>query len=150
MVRSEQYQKVLKHPGRPELVNAFLCASMILENAEKYAEAGYAHICAAWVFDDVESKEDAVRCRKMAIKLLELAREKKQKFFGSEIEDKLLLIDLMRRVGFFGRAIDICDSVLEDLERFKTFIDVATFQKGLIEKQDTTCHQISEAVERIS
>jgi len=148
LVRSDHYKRQFNNPNFPELANAFLCSAMIQESVNDYAKAGLSCIYAAWACDD-EGFETAARdCRKKAIVLLQKARKNKQRFLdkGSE-EEELLIIDLLRRSGQFERALELCDKTSKKNPK-KRVLDILKFQKQLIEKSDTKCHNLSEVFER--
>ena len=70
VVKSSSYKKQLREPELPELADAFLCFSMIMEKVGNYAKAGLACVHAAWVCDDENNDAGARRCRVKAVALL--------------------------------------------------------------------------------
>jgi len=144
IIRSDSYKQQLNNPDFPELANAFLCFSLILESAGEYASAGWACIHAAWSCDDVGSNACAQSCRKKAVTLLQKARENGQIFAEQAGAEEAIMADLLRRSGQFKLALRICDDGLKKNPE-KIISDILRFQKILISKSDIACHTIAEA-----
>lgn len=146
MVKSPAYVAQLASADYPELANSFLCLSILEESMSEYASAGWACIRAAWACDDADNQYGAVQCRLRAAGLLDRARDHDQRFAGQEGAEEALLADLFRRAGQFDRAIQLCDEGLQKEKSLEPVIlDILDFQKSLIRKADTTCHQVREA-----
>ena len=59
VMASEEYRAIREEPGNPGLVVRLLCASTLLEHAERWVEAAETALWAAWAADD--AGEDGVR-----------------------------------------------------------------------------------------
>ncbi len=70
IVESAAYRALLADADFPELARSFLCSSMIFEEFEEEAFAARNAIEAAWVCDDENAHEAAVRCRLRAVERL--------------------------------------------------------------------------------
>ena len=122
---------------------------------EKTEEAFFALLHAAWACDDSEDEENAARCRKAAIPLLDKViegiaageehPEEDDCEDDSEKKDNLLLMktDLLRRSGQFETLLSEYASV-----SFTNGImnKVLAFQLARAAEKDTACHTVEEAV----
>lgn len=113
LVESNIYRKNLKNPDLPDLANYFLCWSLIQENAEDYANAGWASIHAAWACDDFGNDKNAKSCRMRAVAMLQKAKEKGQKFAENTGAEYALMVDLLRRSGQLDLALSTCEEGLK-------------------------------------
>jgi hypothetical protein len=146
ILKSDDYTKQRQDAEFPELANAFLCYSIILESKDEFAKAGWANIHAAWVCDDNELKSSADKCRNRAIALIQNADKNQQSFAEQKGLDRVILVDLLRRTGQFDEALEICNKPPQDGVE-KIILDILKFQKTLINKSDTSCHTIDEVVQ---
>ena len=130
----------------------FYKISFLNENTEK---AFFALLHAAWACDDCEDTANAVRCRSMAIPLLDQVTEELSSGQSDPDEDgcednsgkidNLLLIkaDLLRRSGQFETLLSEYSS-----RHFKNEImnKVLAFQLAKAAEKDTDCYTVKEAV----
>lgn len=116
-------------------------------------------VCAAWSCDD-EGDAAAPFARRLRILAADLTEEVLSEMEGAEIEDdengqpevlrlSLRCIDLLRRAGEFDRAVIQCSAVKRllsagDYDRVLSF--VAGYEQDLIDKGDTSCHTVQQAV----
>jgi len=147
VVKSDSYKKQLKNPRFPKLANAFLCFSMIMEETGNFAKAGWACVYAAWACDDANNDVGARKCRERAVALLRQAKQADQRFAKRVGEEIAIMADLLRRAGRFEEALVVCDEGLKK-HLGKTMRKVLMFQKELIRKGDTSCHEIEEVFEK--
>ncbi len=131
----------------------FYKISLLNENTER---AFFALLHAAWACDDCEDTANAVRCRSMAIPLLNRVTEGPASGQGdpeedgcgddSDEKDNLLLIkaDLLRRSGQFETLLSEYAS-----RHFKNEImnKVLAFQLAKAAEKDTACYTVQYAVE---
>ncbi len=145
VVHSDLYQCQLHDQEFPKLSNAFLCSSIIQENAKDYVSATWDCIHAAWSCDDQGLKNGARQCRMKAVRLLSIVREHDQCLGKKAGTDMAILTDLLRRAGQFESALKACnDGLLENPEKIIT--DILQYQQMLINILDTDCHTIGEAI----
>lgn len=147
VIKSKSYQEQLKNPNFPELVNSFLCWSLIKEKCNDFVDAGWSAVHAAWGCDDERRDESAQECRKKAITLFQKAKEREQSFMRNKTDEKVLLVDLFRRSGQFEEALKICDDELKEESKesvSKLLQLIFQFQKTLISNSDTGCHNMGE------
>lgn len=147
LVRTDLYQQQLNSTEFPKLANAFLCYSLIQENAGDYAGAGWSCVHASWVCDDTNSEEAAQKCRKKAIGLFQKAKENSQVIDEEASTAEILIIDLLRRSRQFELALKTCDENLKKNPE-KSILDVLKYEKILIKNKDSACHTIEEATKR--
>ncbi len=143
VIKSDSYQKQLRNTDFPELVNSFLCYSLIEQSMARFASAGWNCLYAAWICDDANNNILATDCRKKAVILFQKAREAKQVFGEEPGVEEAIMADPMRRSGQFKAALHICDEGL-NITSDKTVSDILHFQKTLIAQSDTKCHNVSE------
>jgi uncharacterized protein (DUF2225 family) len=133
----------LNNQDYPEKANDFLCWSIINENNNEYAEAGWACVHAAWICDDEGFKEKAVECREQAAALFQKASDNNQEFAYTEEDGIILLADLLRRSGQFDKGKTLVRIALKS-KLGDPYDKLLSFEKELIEKKDTNCHSIGE------
>lgn len=127
----------------------FYKISLLNENTER---AFFALLHAAWACDDCEDTANAVRCRSMAVPLLNQVTEELTSGQGdpeeddSDKKDNLLLIkaDLLRRSGQFETLLSEYAS-----RHFENEImnKVLAFQLAKASEKDTACYTVQYAVE---
>ena len=127
----------------------FYKISILNDNTEK---AFFALLHAAWACDDCEDTANAVRCRSMAVPLLNQVTEELTSGQGdpeeddSDKKDNLLLIkaDLLRRSGQFETLLSEYAS-----RHFENEImnKVLAFQLAKASEKDTACYTVQYAVE---
>jgi len=145
IIQSSDYRKQLRNPDYPDLANSFLCWTLIQEEETQYKIAGWTAVKAAWACDDAGYLGVAQDCRKRAILLLEMARQKGQWFADNAGTEEALIVDLLRRSGQFERAMQLCEDRLA--MKPDTFIrKILNYQKQLIRKGDSDSHSTSEIV----
>jgi hypothetical protein len=143
-VNCDAYQRQLNNPKFTKSANAYLCYSILKENAGEYAPAGWACLQAAWICDDENSKIGAKACRKKAVVLLQKGKEAGQKFATEAEYKEAIMVDLLRRSSQFQSALEKCEDGLNNNESEIRTLKILSFQKELISKLDVGCHSISE------
>ena len=131
----------------------FYKISLLNENTEN---TFYALLYAAWACDDSEDEENAARCRRMAIPLLDKVVEETAagrdgsdeddaKYIDEEIEKlKMMKADLLRRSGQFETLLSEFSSYSFQDE---TMNKVLAFQLAKATEKDTACYTVDDAVE---
>ncbi len=145
-INSPAYKSITDDDSFPLTAIAFRAYSYLMTSMGLFADSGWAQLCAAWVCDDNCAPANAVECRKEALTLFRYAQEKNQEFSQSHVEENLILIDMMRRIGDFDTALKLCDQELQT-DHPDTVWLLLDYEKVLIEKKDTACHNESEAEE---
>lgn len=146
VMESDAYRSQLAHTAYPALASAFICFAMLSEAADRRDDAGWAYLHAAWDLDDAETDDLARMCRDKAaahfLSLLDAGRP----FVNQDGASEAIVTDCLRRAGKGPRALEIADRALshgcEDFIR-----QVLAFQRALIQRGDTACHRMDEAVE---
>jgi hypothetical protein len=146
LIKTPEYQCILSDSKYPETACAFRSHSFAMEKRMQFADAGWAQLCAAWVCDDNNYESSAIECRKQSLVLFSKAQESGQGFSQSSAEENVYIIDILRRVAQFDEAMKRCMSELEK-ENPDHVLDLLEFEKYLIEKKDTSCHDENEAEE---
>jgi hypothetical protein len=142
---SEAYRDQLINRALPDLANSFLCASIILAALADYARAGWNSLRAAWVCDDTPNIEGAVSCRKRAADLFKEAQLRNQPIATQAGAADALMVDVLRRSRQFPLALSLCE---EGLRKYQDdlFKAIFRFQQMLIQRGDTGCYTIAQAV----
>lgn len=146
VMESKDYLHYVNHSSLPSKAIEFLCKSLILEYENKFVEAGWESLHAAWNCDDEYSNTESIMCRKRAISLFLFANYNKMKVFKDDNELTIFLIDLYRRCGSFSQALKLCNDILPQAELKSQTSNIATFQLHLINKQDTKCYVVKDAI----
>ena len=95
---------------------------------------------AAWACDDMKDNKNAVRCRDLAIPLIEKLLSGKSR---NKENLKLMRADLLRRAGHFDKVIaDYSSFVFEN----EIMDKVREFQVKKAEQKDALCYTVEEAV----
>jgi hypothetical protein len=143
-VESDDYRAQLENPAYDELVNSFLCASLVQESDGSYNAAGWFALKAAWACDSVR-QGDPVVCRRRALSLFRRAREKGQGFSHDAGGEETIMADIARRAELFDQVQSLHDEGMA-----KTPNDVVramlAFQLELAESKNTSCFRIQDAV----
>ena len=110
---------------------------------KKLDSAFYALLHSAWACDDADDKENAIKCRKLAIPLLERLIEEGENAVETE-NLKVLKADLQRRALLF-------DSLIEEY-RGQSFSNdllnqIILFQLAKARQQDAACYTVSDVAE---
>ena len=148
VVKSEDYRKILDNSTYPRLAGQFLCWSLLQESRDEYEKAGWGAIHAAWACDDAGFEEGAKASRKRASELLMKARENGQWFAEDAGMEEAILVDLLRRAGYFEDALNICRERLKK-EPEETVKIILLYQQTLIGKLDSRRHTVSDAQREI-
>lgn len=144
IIRTENYINQLNNPNMPELGNIFLCYSMLLNNANEYADAGWSALQAAWICDDNGENEGARACRIKAIELFAKANKNNQIFAEKPEMQMIIITDLLRRADEFKHADDMCKKGLETAED-EICINIFNFEKKLIADKDSGCYKVEDS-----
>lgn len=143
VIASESYQSQLSDTTLPEPAGYYLCLAMIEEGCEDYAAAGWSALSAAWLCDDVENNDVAVRCRKRAVELWEKALKKGQKAVEEKGTGEIVMADVLRRVGEFDKAIEIANRGLREFPAVH-IRKILRFEKKLVRNHDTGRYNVDD------
>ena len=142
VIASEDYRAILERSS-PELVARLVCASTLLEHAERWVEAAETAIWAAWAADDAGADEDAGRARRRALDLLDEVRRRGDHYIENPGAETLVMADLARRAGEFGRAAELLNG-LEAVDDPR-FAAIVAFQRDRVAARDTGRYTVEEA-----
>ena len=142
VVASEGY-RALREGTEPELVVRLLCASTLLEHADRWVEAAETALWAAWAADDASADEDAVRARRRTLDLLDEVRRRGEHYIDNPEAETLVMVDVARRAGEFERAADLLDGLggVGD----PRFAAIVAFQRERLAARDTRRYTVEEA-----
>lgn len=133
----------------PNPVIAHLRHAVLQQVGGHWAEAGRSALCAAWLCDDHASRpaDDhmaaaGARCRSVAIGLFEEARKASQPYASDPINEELVMIDLLRRIGDFARASQRLANLPPELNEDDRAIAIR--QQGWIALKDRAAHHAQE------
>lgn len=139
---SDEYMSIRAKPG-PALVVRLLCASTLLEHADRWVEAAETAIWAAWAAADAGAGEEASRARRRALDLLAEARRRGEHYIEDPAAEALVMADLARRAGEFERALTYLNG-LEAIDDLR-FAALVAFQQQRIAAGDTAGYTVEEA-----
>ena len=157
IVKSEEYCRQLHDkttrpdppPGtydhHPDLANSFLYKSILDCVANRYADAAWSLIHAAWACDDKGHAAGAATCRRKAADMLVAAEAHGQSVGQEDGISTTILVDLLRRSGRMNdayRVIEECRLTAPD----RIIVRILKYQEILIEQDDTSRHTIGESV----
>ncbi|MBQ9901744.1 MAG: DUF2225 domain-containing protein [Clostridia bacterium] len=137
-LKSESYLTCDGIPFESHLAINFYRHYLICMQDRKTEDAFFALLHAAWSCDDVHHTERAVKCREMAIPLIEQLIET-----DNEHKNYFLLIkaDLLRRSGQFDRLAEEYSSVRFDDDKDNRIL---AFQLEKAKENDTGCYRIAD------
>lgn len=139
------YQEMIRESERNNLATSFLCKSMLDEHGAQYPDSVWAAINAAWAFDDASDGESAEYARDRALSMILKAAANGQSFAKSTGAECAITVDLLRRAGHLkeaGARLQQQDRTgIEDIVH-----KVLDYQELLLQRADTNCHTVEEAI----
>ncbi len=145
-LRSPRYVDVGLGASSNGLARRFTRASLVAEDADELAAAGWLALNAAWVCDDEGDESGAVMNRVRAAELLERAGIAGAPDRENAIEQSALRADIVRRAGRFREAAAIAEGALADADGIVA--SVLAFEVALARGGDDGAHRVEEALER--
>lgn len=147
IVGSKEYQNIIRDNEKPEVAASFLALSYENEQQQRYSDSAWRAIHAAWICDDKNNIESAIKCRNKAISLIEKANYHGQKIADQAGASEAITIDLMRRSGMYQEALELSAAMkVKGID--EVIKQVIQYEEELIEKKDVTAHTISEALSK--
>ncbi|BDG74042.1 hypothetical protein Rmf_39710 [Roseomonas fluvialis] len=129
----------------PDLASAFLRASLLKRELGQPHDAADSALRAAWVADDRHDRVLSIECRKEATQLTDLALEGKDPDDEACRRMRIRQVDILRRAEIWTAAERLCEDLLDGSPEGTAGI-VLRFQASLIQKRDTYCYAISDAL----
>jgi len=172
MIQSPEYKKILKSSKSPKKANEFSCLSMLYESSGDLVRAGFHYLKAAWICDDEKIQLEAIEkiradeenitpivtwrmtamgkaaaaFRKQALEKLQAAQNINKAVMKTKGETRLLKVDLLRRMGQFVAAENICHLALNN--RLNSQIrHILQYELYLCKNSDNTCRNVEAAME---
>jgi len=140
------YLSELNRADRPRVANRFVCRSLFDEAAGEHGAAGWRRLHAAWACDDAGQADEARGQRLAALECFERARAAGQLATGAVIGgDSILLADIARRAGDFGRAAAYVAAGLAQAEVPARVMKLLQLERQLIAARDVSRHSVDEA-----
>jgi hypothetical protein len=146
VVLSLVYQNQLANSQFVELANKFLCEAMIYGNAERFPDAAWAYLHAAWACDDKGQQKNAALCRVLSLEILFIIQDNGEKLFDEQGGLQLLIAELARRTEQFDLALEYIKKGL-DLDVDEIIEKCLLFEKQLVENKDFRVHSLQEVLE---
>ena len=142
VMASDGYRAIREEPGSDELVIRLLCASTLLEHAERWVEASETALWAAWAADDAGADEAAIRARRRVLGLLDEVRRRGEHYIEDPGAETLVMADIARRAGEFDRATELLHGLgAIDDPRFGAIV---AFQRGRVAARDRGRYTIED------
>lgn len=142
---SNAYRAQLHNLSFPRLANSFLCQSLAAEAEERFVEATFGTLHAAWACDDDPIRfKRANQCRSRLIDMIQGASRRGQKF-GAGLESRAaILVDALRRTGNFESAGTTCQEALAN-EPDDFLRKVLQFQLALVDRRSKRAYSLADA-----
>lgn len=137
---SPEYDALSKNNVISKTAKKFLLAAMLRAQIGDKLKAGEYYLKAAWVFDDENAQEAAKDARKNAAIYF---REHVDATDDGDVA--IMLVDVHRRAGDFKAAADLIDLIGDTEDELLN--NILSFEKSLISKKDTSCHNMGEIAE---
>ena len=139
-LRSESYISCDGISFESVLAKIFYRRYLISTRDGKMKDAFFTLLYAAWSCDDAQDDTNAIRCRELALSLIDTLIET-----DGDYRNTFLLIkaDLLRRAGLFDRLAEEFASFTCEKERTQRIIQ---FQLQKAKEKDARCYRISDAV----
>jgi hypothetical protein len=144
VVRSSVYQAVWRDTAVPETARQFLCHVVLLEAMERFADAGWTALHAAWDCDDANDPERARQCRMRAIELWKQAKRSGAEFMETLVEEFAVVTDVCRRAGLFEESRQAALEGLDSDGLPPELEAVLRRQLVYISTRDVGCHSMEE------
>ena len=138
IVNSKEYQEFIHSFVDSTTLMGYLGSYYVNLKKQYYRKAFYDILSASWVLDDLHSPLN-VKTRLLGIKIFIDCEEK-----GFSLDDKAVVVDMLRRSGKFVEAITLAKSMLENEKLEKIIIDVLDYQIRFCNNKDTKCHSLGE------
>jgi hypothetical protein len=146
VIESESYREHLNAADYPKLASSFICAGMLFEAIGQQGEAGWAYLKAAWVLDDHKKDRLARHWRSRAAEQF-LAAIGRDELLGDQAGAiEAVVADCLRRAKQFAKALKVI-RYAERGECEPVIRKVLAFERVLIQRSDTACHTVAEALE---
>lgn len=137
-LKSTEYSSCSNNDFKSKLAKMFYRYYMINLLDDNCEDAFYAMLHASWACDDVDDKDNAIHCRKLAI----IEIEKLIRNTNNETM-KVQKADLLRRAGLFNIVInEYGDSNFED----DTLKKIISFQIEKANQEDVNCYTVADAI----
>mgnify|MGYP001544685351 CR=1 FL=1 len=146
IVYSPKYKTLSQSKKYPSLANKFLCSALINYKTGNYKAAASLYLRAAWSCDDNKQVQNAITCRKMAIKLFFLAKKNGMVISKQKGVFEILIIDLFRRTKQFALARKYIKQGLDIKGIARIPKKCLKYQLKLVNKKDIRAHTIKEAL----
>jgi hypothetical protein len=145
LVETKEYQGIIENNNTPETAASFMALSYVKQKLHQYPWAAWGAIHAAWICDDENDYESSRECRKVAISMIEKAKEESHQLVDQAGASEAIIIDLMRRSGMFKSALELVNKTkVMDIEEVVS--EVISYQEKLVLAEDMDAHTISEAL----
>jgi hypothetical protein len=145
IVASAVYGAVLNDAQYPGLARRFLAYALLMDHSADHA-AGLARLHAAWVCDDADLAQLAVRCRSDAAQTL--LRTKPFEDSGDAVTRGTVVVDVLRRARLFDQAEKERVDLLALASASGIVRDVLEFEGELIRQQDDVRYTVADLPER--
>lgn len=139
ILEDEAYQLMANNQSIHPNIKKFKLAASLYKNTGDHKMAGFLALRQAWVSDDLRDQHLAKVARQTAIDSFEKHLE-----VEDNINYKLILLDLYRRVGEFEKCIEKGEELLRSNIREELLVKIIKYQISLAKLNDDRMHKISE------
>lgn len=138
VLSSNAYLAVVNNSALDPVAKSFLLSGYLNAAGGQFKEAGILSLKAAWIFDDKNENQNAMRARSKATKYL--------LNYVSQIEDiniATMVVDINRRMGEFDAAKEAAVQLL-GFGATGLIEKILQYEISLIDAKDTACHTVGE------
>jgi hypothetical protein len=146
LVASTGYREILGSQA-PVLARRFLCFAQVADSLSDPLAAFEAVLHASWICDDNEISDMASRYRLAAVARLMKLKPRKSAEASATEWDEVVMADLLRRAGEFGRALEICDS--QDVAAEPIRLRLLDFERRRAAARDTRRYTTVDALTQV-
>lgn len=141
---SKEYLDIFSAVGYSAQASYFRCKALLDTKRQRYHDAFWATLHAAWTCDDQGDTREARFCRLDALRLFKVAKHAGQTLLPDKENESLLYIDILRRAERFDDAkkeIKVLRKTCKDADTRK----VLEFQEQLVYIKDKQAHTVQDA-----
>ena len=138
VLSSNAYLAVVNNSELDTVAKSFLLSGYLNAAGGQFKEAGILSLKAAWIFDDKNEVQNAIRARSKASKyLLNYVNQKE------DINTATMVVDINRRMGEFDAAREAAVQLL-GFGATGLLEKILQFEIALIDAKDSECHTVGE------
>ena len=124
--------------GPSKIASNYIKLAQQFERVDNWTDAGYMYLRSAWVFDDENNNEWAVRSRKEAARCFKIHVDNTE-----DGEIAMILVDVYRRSNNFDEALNLIREIGDT--GYADYNEILKYQTELCVNKDASIHTMAEA-----